>query len=82
MNALDLYLDQEEMYSFEGDSGVRKFEKVVNVLGYRDVREFLADNSGAMEALLGFVHDWTERNSEWKEAFEAVGRATAEDEAE
>jgi hypothetical protein len=71
MNALDLYLDQENLYSFEGHSGVRKFEQVVKVLGYRDVTDFLADNSGALEAMLGFVHDWVERNSEWKEALQA-----------
>lgn len=71
MNALELYMDQENLYSFEGHSGVRKFEKVVKVLGYNDLTDFLADNSGALEALLGFVHDWTERNSEWKEALEA-----------
>jgi hypothetical protein len=70
MNALELYIDQENLYSFEGPRGVRNFEQVVKVLGYSDVREFLADNSGALEALLGFVHDWTERNSEWKEALQ------------
>ena len=45
MNPLELYMDQERLYCFEGESGVRKFEQVVNVLGYRDLREFLADNS-------------------------------------
>lgn len=80
MNALDLYMDQEQMYSFEGESGVRKFEQLISVLGYRDLREFLADNSGAIEAMLGFVHDCTERAvPSWKEAFEAAARATAEE---
>jgi hypothetical protein len=71
MNPLDLYMEQENMYNFEGSRGVRRFEKVVGVLGYRDLQEFLEDNSGCLEAMLGFVHDWVERNSEWKEALES-----------
>lgn len=71
MNVLDLYIDQEKMYSMEGPSGVRKFTKIINVLGYKTLEEFLEDNSGCMEAMLGFVHNWTERNAEWKAALTA-----------
>lgn len=71
MNTLELYLDQENMHSFEGRRGVQRFEKVIAVLGYPSMDAFLEDNSGALEAMLGFVHDWTARNSEWDAALTA-----------
>lgn len=65
---LERYLDLNKMHSFEGDSGVRKFERVVReVCGYGTIEEFLADNPGAMNGLIDFIDKWSERNQEWED---------------
>lgn len=66
--ALDAFTTQENMYHFEGESGVRKLTKVVEALGYKDrytgsLEAFLADNSGALEALLEWIGN--QRSTEW-----------------
>ena len=71
MNALELYTDQEKMYSFEGSRGVQRFEQIVKVLGYRNLTAFLEDNSGAIDAMVEFVSKWADRNSDWKDALTA-----------
>lgn len=71
MNALEQYMDQEQIHSFEGPSGVRKFTKIVNALGYCSLNDFLEDNSGAMDAMAGFVNAWVGRNTEWRIALES-----------
>lgn len=61
------YLDKN-LYSFEGESGVRNLEKLVkDVGGYDNVYEYLADNPSACEACveqiregLGYVTEWRE----------------------
>ena len=63
--------------SVEGESGVRNLEQLCEVLGYgegfmsgRALDEFLADNPGAVEAVLNSVGDWVERNGDWAAALE------------
>jgi hypothetical protein len=60
------YFDQERMYHFEGRRGVNNFEKLIGVLGYRDLDSFLEDNPGCMEAMVEWLSDMN--NAEWKEA--------------
>jgi hypothetical protein len=73
MDKFEKYLQQNRMWSFEGDSGVRKFETLVHeVCGYRDLHEFLADNPGALNAMVEFVQEWVERCPEWKENLDAL----------
>jgi len=60
-------------YSWEGTTGVRKLEKFCADLGYRTgnfvgdvpILNFLADNPGAIEAILNWVEE--QENKEWKE---------------
>lgn len=70
-DVLDTYLKQERMYCMEGDSGVRKFEKLVKDMGdyggsFGDpISEFLADNPGALTAMVEWigeqnVQEWTQ----------------------
>ena len=73
------YVDAKRMWNLEGESGVRKLETLVEDLGYgqgfmrnRAIEEFLADNPGAMEAVLVFVSEWVDRNTEWEDALEEV----------
>lgn len=67
------YVDEKRMWNLEGESGVRKLETLVEDLGYgqgfmsgRAIEEFLADNQGAMEAVVNFIGAWVERNTEWQ----------------
>ena len=82
MSALERYLDNNRMHSFEGVSGVRKFEKLVgDVGGYRNVYEFLEDNPGAIDAMVEFVTEWSGRNADWRDNLESlVGEDEEEDE--
>ena len=82
MSLFEKFIDQNKLYSFEGDRGVRRFEMMVNRIGgYEDIREFLADNPGAMEKLVEFVEQWSERNDEWKSNLkELVGQDDEDDE--
>ena len=71
---LNAYMEQERMYHVEGETGVAHLAKIVGVLGYdgdhykRDetmIAEFLADNSGAMEAIVNWIGE--QNVPEWKE---------------
>lgn len=66
---IEKYCDANKMYHFEGPRGEQNFEKLVRVLGYRDLSSFLEDNSGAYQAMLEWLG--TQNNSEWVEAMEA-----------
>ena len=58
----------------------RKLEEIIEILGYRQgFAEFLGDNPGAVEAVVGFISEWVPRNSEWKEAIQNVLDEMSED---
>lgn len=72
---LDQYLEDNNIRNFEGERGVRNLEQLVETLGYgqgfmrnRAIEEFLADNPGAVEAVVNFIGEWAERNTEWQES--------------
>lgn len=53
---LQRYMEVNRMYCMEGERGVRNLEKIVNAVGnYRSLDEFLADNSGAIEAVITWL---------------------------
>ena len=54
---IEEWMDAKQYHSFEGASGPRQFDELTKILGYRDLDEFLADNSGCMEAMLEWVGD-------------------------
>ena len=64
---VDAYLEGNRMYHFEGSRGVSNFDKLIGVMGYRNMDEFLSDNSGCIEAMIEWIKD--ARVDEWKEAF-------------
>ena len=78
MEALEQFMQQERMFSMEGERGVEQLERIVEVLGYgtgfmrgRALEHFLSDNSGAIEAVVEFIREWADRNSEWEDALQA-----------
>jgi len=74
----DKYLDYNKMYRFEGTDGVRNLDDLCANLGYTSgqfnganpIMNFLADNSGAMEAVVDFIRDCIGRIPEWQESLE------------
>lgn len=69
---VDQYIEQNKLYSFEGQRGVRNLTKLVEAIGYNSrfnnssIEAFLEDNSGAIEAMVEWIR---ERNSpEWQES--------------
>jgi len=62
-DAMDAYLDVEKMYHFEGSRGLSNLDKVLNIIGYRNLDEFLSDNPGCIENMLEWIKD--QDNEEW-----------------
>lgn len=85
---VDKYLQDNNIYHFEGDSGVENLEKLVEALGYKDtgfrfgtpVEAFLSDNPGAQELIVEFIREWTDKNDEWKESLSTEKDENDEDE--
>ena len=77
-DVVDTYMDNF-MFRLEGEQGVRNLEQMCETLGYgsgfmrgRAIEEMLADNPGAVEAVVEFLADWAVRNTEWNSALEQV----------
>jgi hypothetical protein len=79
---LDLFCEQNSIYSFEGERGVENLSTIIEALGYvpdrfsnhGDVlKEFLADNSGAVEAIYAWLCD--ANVPEWRVRVEALTRS-------
>jgi hypothetical protein len=72
------YLNESRMYNLEGTDGVRKLDDLCAGLGYtrgqfigaNPIMNFLADNPGALELLMGFISEHISYNSEWQEGLE------------
>jgi len=74
MELFDTYLDQNRIYSFEGPSGVRNLERVVqDVCGfgpYSTIPMFLEDNPGALAALISWIRE--QSVPEWRDSLAAL----------
>lgn len=81
---VEAWQDENKVYHFEGST--RNLEKLVRAIGYDDLDYFLSDNPGAQEAIVDFICEWTNRNTEWRENLEAelppAAREPEEDEDE
>ena len=63
MSVRNFIVAEIENSSFEGDSGLRNFTKILNHLGYKDepfdhcsaLESFVKDNPGAYEKLIDFI---------------------------
>lgn len=75
---LEEYKEQEKMYSFEGERGVERLNKICSAIGYKEtgfrygspLEEFLQDNSGAIEAILTWIEENGDNVEEWRENLE------------
>lgn len=70
--AVEALLDQEMIYHFEGERGVRQLETLVEALDieYQDFNYFLADNPGAQQAIVDWICD--QNLSHWRTNVEAM----------
>lgn len=81
---LDVYIDNNKMYSFEGSRGVQRMEKIMReVCGYDNsfngtMQMFFEDNPGAIEAVVEWIG--TQRSTSWKENLEDLVGPAEEDE--
>jgi len=68
---LDKWMDANRVHSFEGYSAVPNLEKLVRALNpdYTSLEEFLADNSGACEAMINWIQE--SNMKEWVEALKS-----------
>jgi len=70
---LDKFMEQEEIYTFEGATGSRNLETIINALGYSGsgwtsrIEEFLSDNPGLQEVIIEWVGETIDKVPEWKE---------------
>lgn len=70
---LDEYMNQKNIFNFEGDSGIEKLNSITKAIGYKEhgfkygssLEVFLTDNPSAMETLSQWIAD--NMNEEWAE---------------
>jgi len=69
------FIDDRHLYGTEGETGVRNLNTIAEALGYEEsgfkygtsLEQFLADNSGCVEAIHRWIEEWIDRVPEWKE---------------
>ena len=70
---LDKFMEKEEIYTFEGATGSRNLETIINALGYSGsgwtsrIEEFLSDNPGLQEVIITWVGETIDKVPEWKD---------------
>ena len=77
VDVIDEWMEQSQIRSMEGCSGVKNLEKLCGEIGYNKgaflsaspIFNFLADNSGAIEAIIEFIRD--AGIDEWKDELES-----------
>lgn len=81
---LDRYIEQEQLYSFEGEPGVRNLTQLLKVIGYggygNTIENFLSDNSGCIDAIIEWINE--QDADEWNESIREELVLEEEDEEE
>lgn len=70
------FMDNERLYCLEGNQGLEALNKLTETLGYTNeqyhqgsaLENFLRDNSGACQALVNWIAEWTDKNKDWQDA--------------
>lgn len=66
---IERWQDANRVYHFEGST--TNLEKLVRDIGYRAdafgsaIENFLIDNPGAQNAIVDWISEWIDRNSDW-----------------
>ena len=67
---VECYIEQEKMYSNEGERGLSNLDNLAKALGYEDRDHFLRDNSGAVDVLFEWVRDGSD--PDWEEKLRKI----------
>lgn len=83
---IEAFCEQNRIYRFDGERGVENLVTILRAIGYNEspyqgnstavLVNFLADNSGATEAIINWIGE--QNVPEWKEKLEAVTDTTEE----
>lgn len=65
--SIENWMDATKTYSFEGSRGIRNFTKLVSMLGYSSMDDFLEDNPGCLEAMVTWIG--SQNSTDWKSKF-------------
>ena len=63
--ALEKYIQNNQMFHFEGMPGVRNIEQIANVLGYSSLQYLLEDNPFIQSAIINALLDQPNLPKEW-----------------
>lgn len=71
---MDDFLQEERMFTFEGQQGLNNLNRICKALGYEEqmyrngtsLEEFLRDNSGCCDAIVNWITDHMDDSDEWK----------------
>lgn len=82
---VEQYFDNAGVCCFEGESGLKALNEFCSELGYREepfrfgspIERFLCDNSGAINAIIEWVGEWTDKSDEWRKCL--LGTESEED---
>ena len=85
---VEKWMNHNNIFCFEGSSGLARFEKLLSVLGVRKhnlkhgslIEVFLSNNSGAVDALVEWIGK--QSDSDWEAALEEIVGAENEEEEE
>lgn len=66
MDGIEKFCDDNKMYQFEGERGIKNLNKILAHIDYKGhgfaygspVEVFLADNPGAIEAIIEFIGEY------------------------
>ena len=75
---IERYLEQNNIWHFNGDRGIEALNKLIKIIGYDEdgfrygssLERFLGDNPGAIEALLSWIG--SQHCPDWEENLNAV----------
>ena len=84
---VDKFIEENQIYSFEGDSGISNLNKICSALGYKEsgfrygssLETFLSDNSGACDAIVDWIRDNISGIQEWVDSIESYISSDVED---
>jgi hypothetical protein len=73
---IEKWTEENRVYRWEGERGVKDLERLCAAIGYKEngfrygdpIHAFLADNPGAIEALVQWIEDRDDDAPEWKES--------------
>lgn len=68
---VEKYLDANHMTHWEGSRGISNFDKLIAVLGYRNMDAFLSDNSGCLEEMVEWIKNSGNSSKHWKDKMKA-----------